>query len=129
MVVIHKRTKFFCESENVSLLREEFKYVMAKYPITIDAFVLLLDHLHCLWTLPDGDRDLSKRWWLIVRVTSCEFRVSRFKCKKGNSRVWFVVLDEISRLMLKWEKRCGYWIDFVGFLRMDYQMVLIEGRF
>ena len=61
----HKRTKFLCESENVSLLREAFKYVIEKHPFTIDAFVLLPDHLHCLWTLPDGDHDFSKRWRLI----------------------------------------------------------------
>jgi len=24
--------------------------------------VLLPDHLHCLWTLPDGDADFSTRW-------------------------------------------------------------------
>ncbi|OEU63784.1 MAG: transposase [Desulfobacterales bacterium S5133MH16] len=64
-VVTHKRTKFLCESENVSLLRETFKYVIEKHPFTIDAFVLLPDHLHCLWTLPDGDHDFSKRWRLI----------------------------------------------------------------
>jgi len=38
---------------------------MAKHLFAIDAFVLLPDHLHCLWTLPDGDRDFSKRWRLI----------------------------------------------------------------
>ncbi len=80
-VVTYKRTKFLCDSGNVSLLREEFKYVMAKHPFTIDAFVLLPDHLHCLWTLPDGDHDFSKRWRLIVRVTGCEFRV--LYAKKG----------------------------------------------
>ena len=28
---------------------------MAKHLFAIDAFFLLPDHLHCLWTLPDGD--------------------------------------------------------------------------
>ncbi len=32
---------------------------MAKHLFTIDAFVLLPDHLHCLWTLPDGDHRLA----------------------------------------------------------------------
>ncbi len=36
-----------------------------KYPFTIDAFVLLPDHFHCLWTLPEGDSDLSTRLRLI----------------------------------------------------------------
>ncbi len=32
------------------------------HPFAIDAFVLLPDHLHCLWTLPPGDKDYSLRW-------------------------------------------------------------------
>jgi len=32
--------------------------------------VLLPDHLHCIWTLPDGDHDISTRWLLIKRSVS-----------------------------------------------------------
>lgn len=59
-VVTYKRTNILCRSNNVSLLREAFKYVMQRHPFTIDAFVLLPDHLHCMWTLSNGDRDFSK---------------------------------------------------------------------
>ncbi len=38
---------------------------MERHPFKIDAFVLLPEHLHCIWTLPNGDRDFSKRWRLI----------------------------------------------------------------
>jgi putative transposase len=31
-------------------------------PFTIVAMVLLPDHLHAIWTLPDGDADYSGRW-------------------------------------------------------------------
>ena len=61
-VVTYKRNKILCQHNNVSLLRESLRHVMAKHLFTIDAFVLLPDHLHCLWTLPDGNRDFSKRW-------------------------------------------------------------------
>jgi len=37
------------------------------YPFTIDAWVLLPDHLHCIWTLPPGDSAFSKRWAMIKR--------------------------------------------------------------
>jgi putative transposase len=39
-------------------------------PFSIDAWVLMPDHLHCIWTLPDGDRDFSTRWSLIKRSVS-----------------------------------------------------------
>jgi putative transposase len=34
-------------------------------PLTVDGIVVLPDHLHCLWQLPDGDDDFSLRWRLI----------------------------------------------------------------
>ena len=64
-VVTHQRRKFLCDPENVNLLRLVIKEVMNNHPFTIDAFVLLPDHLHCLWTLPGNDCDFSKRWRLI----------------------------------------------------------------
>ena len=39
--------------------------VQSTYPFNIDAWVLLPEHLHCIWTLPEGDTDFSKRWGLI----------------------------------------------------------------
>ena len=39
-------------------------------PWSIDAWVLLPDHLHCIWTLPAGDVDYSARWSAIKRLTS-----------------------------------------------------------
>jgi hypothetical protein len=35
------------------------------HPFTTDAFVVLSDHLHAVWTLPPGDFDVSTRWRLI----------------------------------------------------------------
>jgi putative transposase len=35
------------------------------HPFTIDAFVVLPDHLHAVWTPPPGDCDFSTRWRLI----------------------------------------------------------------
>jgi putative transposase len=64
-VVTFKRERFFIKPENILLLRESFRYVMDKHFFKIDAFVLLPEHLHCIWTLPEGDCDFSKRWRLI----------------------------------------------------------------
>ena len=64
-VVTYWRDKILCIPANVMLLRQIFKKVMEKHPFNIDAFVLLPDHLHCIWTLPQGDSDFSMRWRLI----------------------------------------------------------------
>jgi len=39
--------------------------VRKKRPFVIDAWVVLPDHLHCVWTLPPGDDDFTNRWRLI----------------------------------------------------------------
>jgi len=57
----------------VTLLRSVIKEVMQKHPFRIDAFVLLPDHLHCIWTLPQHDSDFSTRWRLIKSYFSRNF--------------------------------------------------------
>ncbi len=58
-VVTYNRRPVFNNMGNVQLLRESFKEVMGNHPFQIDAFVLLPDHLHCIWTLPLEDDDYS----------------------------------------------------------------------
>ena len=45
--------------ENIDLLRVAFSHVKEKHPFKIDAIVILPDHLHCIWTLPENDTDYS----------------------------------------------------------------------
>ena len=49
----------------IDLLRETVRTVRKRYPFQIDAWVVLLEHMHAVWTLPPGDVDFSKRWRLI----------------------------------------------------------------
>ena len=36
-------------------LRNAVRATRARHPFHIDAWVVLPDHMHCLWTLPPGD--------------------------------------------------------------------------
>jgi len=49
----------------IDLLRDAVRRVRRVRPFTIDASVVLPDHLHAVWTLPPGDDDFSTRWRLI----------------------------------------------------------------
>jgi putative transposase len=64
-VVTYDRRKLLCLGENPALLKQAIAAVKTNHPFTIDAIVLLPDHFHCIWTLPPGDGDFSKRWMLI----------------------------------------------------------------
>ena len=46
-------------------MRETVRRVRERYPFRIDAWVILPDHLHCVWTLPPGNANFSTRWRLI----------------------------------------------------------------
>ena len=47
---------------HIDLLRNAFTSAITKRPFTIDAIVVLPDHLHTIWTLPPGDADYPVRW-------------------------------------------------------------------
>lgn len=49
----------------VALLRAAVRLTRAERPFAIVAWVVLPDHLHAVWTLPEGDADYSTRWGAI----------------------------------------------------------------
>lgn len=48
--------------EHGDLLRDAFSIVREKSPFTIAAISVMPEHLHAIWTLPEGDADYSGRW-------------------------------------------------------------------
>ena len=56
--------------EHIEVLRSAMRGVRNRQPFHIDAWVVLPDHLHCLWTLPPGDTDYSGRWRAIKKAFS-----------------------------------------------------------
>jgi putative transposase len=52
-------------TDHISSLRDAFRAVRSQRLFSIDAMVVLPEHLHCIWTLPPGDADFSNRWRLI----------------------------------------------------------------
>lgn len=64
-VVTFRRQRFLTESKSRQILREVIDEVRQKHPFTIEAWVLLPDHLQCMWTLPSEEANFSKRWGLI----------------------------------------------------------------
>ncbi|EPU0992599.1 REP-associated tyrosine transposase [Cronobacter turicensis] len=55
-----RRSLLLCRA--IDLLRAQVARVKRRYPFTIDAWVVLPEHMHCIWTLPEGDYDYSLRW-------------------------------------------------------------------
>lgn len=51
--------------DHIETLREAVAKTRERRAFGVDAFVVLPDHLHAVWTLPPGDFDFSTRWRLI----------------------------------------------------------------
>ena len=78
-VVTHQRQRHFSEPRAVQLLADAITKVRDRHPFEIEAQVVLPDHLHALWTLPDGDANYAKRWRLIKET------FTRSYCKSSGS--------------------------------------------
>lgn len=64
-VITFRRRPLFDQPENRRILREVVQAVRLRHPFVVNAWVLLPEHMHCVWTLPAGDADFSMRWSLI----------------------------------------------------------------
>jgi len=51
--------------DEVGALRQAVRATRQDHPFYIDAWVVLPDHLHAVWTLPPGDHDFATRWRVI----------------------------------------------------------------
>jgi putative transposase len=72
---------------HIDELRKAFRETRRRHPFTIDAIVVLPDHLHTVWTMPEGDADFATRWRLIKSAFSRRLpageRISGSRATKG----------------------------------------------
>ncbi len=97
-VVSYRRQKILCDFVIRQALRQAIIKTREKYPFKIDAWVLLPDHLHCVWTLPEGDTDFSIRWALIKRGVS-------LLCPQYKQNKWMSTSKKKHRESTLWQRR------------------------
>jgi putative transposase len=68
-VNLHDRCSDLLVTE-IASLRTAVRAARIRHPFHIDAWVVLPDHMHCLWTLPPGDADFPLRWRAIKAAFS-----------------------------------------------------------
>ena len=84
-VVTYQRRRFLCLDDVSPLLLTAMNEITQELKITMPAWVILPDHLHCLWTMPDSSSNFSKAWALIKR---------RLTKTLKNSTIQFAPLSE-----------------------------------
>lgn len=116
-VVTYRRQPILCDTPVRTALRDAIVAVREQRPFTIDACVLLPDHLHCIWTLPPDDVDFPVRWSMIKRRVSVA-------CAAAYKRPdWITASKRKHRESTLWQRR--YWEhqirDETDFIRhVDY---------
>ncbi|MFP7674043.1 REP-associated tyrosine transposase [Marivita sp. S0852] len=98
-------------TDNINALRQAVRATKAERPFGIEAWVVLPDHLHCIWRLPEDDHDYSTRWRLIK---------SRFAraVPKGNLRQSHIARGERGVWQRRfWEHHIRSDADFEAHLR------------
>src|SRR5258707_938155 len=74
------------------VVREATRWTLQRYPFRIDAFVILPEHLHAIWTLPPDDTDFSIRWRMIktrfVRSLPKTEPLTRTHVARGERGIW-----------------------------------------
>jgi putative transposase len=78
--------------DRIDALRGAVRQVRAGAPFHIDAWVVLPDHMHCLWTLPEGDDDFPGRWRAIKKVFSKSLPAAEARSpvmtRRGERGIW-----------------------------------------
>lgn len=95
-LVTHQRKPLFDSNVGRSLLGECFRQAIQRWPMNVNAIVLLPDHLHAIWSLPTGDSAYSRRWswikkeftkrWLLDSGDECS--VSQGRQKERRRGIW-----------------------------------------
>ncbi|HYQ91201.1 MAG TPA: transposase [Candidatus Competibacteraceae bacterium] len=78
--------------EQIDTLRDAVRTVKQRHPFDIEAMVILPDHLHAVWSLPEGDADYPTRWLLIKAQFSRSLppgeRIRASRVRKGERGLW-----------------------------------------
>ena len=79
-------------TDNIDLLRTAFREIRRRHPFSIDAIVVLPDHLHAIWTLPPDDNEFATRWNLIKgrfsRALPAREPISASRSSRRERGVW-----------------------------------------
>jgi len=79
-------------TEHIDTLRNAFRDVKKAHPFQLDAIVIMPEHLHTIWTLPEDDDDFSLRWRQIKSAFSRQIetgeRITKSRSRKQERGIW-----------------------------------------
>jgi putative transposase len=93
-VVTFDRRKIFTNEQIVALLRRAIAVVQVRRPFKVEAAVILPDHFHMIWRLPESEDDYATPWRLFKTYFTRrwsgdgDYPITPFRQSKGERAVW-----------------------------------------
>ncbi len=120
VTVVDRRSSVLID--NIDVLRHAFRVARRERPFTVDAVVVLPEHLHTVITLPDGDADFSGRWRRIKSLFSRQVskRLPLERDRRGEYLLW---QKRIWEHTIRDEKDYQRHIDYIHFNPVKHGLV------
>ncbi len=109
---------------HIQELRHAVRDARARAAFHIDAWVVLPEHMHCIWTLPEGDVDFSSRWQNIKATFSKSLPLGELRSVsrvgKGERGIWQRRFWEHT---IRDDRDYGTHVDYVHFNPVKHGLV------
>jgi putative transposase len=127
-VVTYGRLPILTTDESRAILHDAWLDVRGRFPFKTVAVCLLPDHLHCIWSLPEGDAAYPMRWKEIKRLFTKAYlaRVgpgeerSASRVKQGEAAIW---QRRYWEHMIRDEQDLGRHEDYIHYYRLKHGLV------
>ena len=90
VTLANRRSRLLVDA--IPLLRKVYVEACKRMPFQTVAICVLPDHLHAIWTLPEGDSDYAQRWAMIKsgfsRALPAAANISTSKSRKREKGIW-----------------------------------------
>ena len=95
-VVTYDRQPILVSPEARTILHMAWDNVHQRFPFVTDAICLLPNHIHCIWTLPEGDTNYAIRWGEIKKLFTKAYHTqvgqgeqpNASRVKRGEATIW-----------------------------------------
>ncbi len=95
-LVTYQRQHIFSSPKPISLLIESIDRIKTYHPFNIEAYCILPDHIHFIWSLPEDDHNYSMRISQIKRRFSKQYtetfdlskEMNKSRQKRKESSIW-----------------------------------------
>ncbi|MFL5069628.1 MAG: REP-associated tyrosine transposase [Xanthobacteraceae bacterium] len=109
--------------ENIASLRRAFRITRAERPFTIDAIVVLPEHLHIVMTMPPEDSDFSGRWRQIKSLFTRDIVARGLPVARNERGEYALWQRRFWEHTIRDEKDLGRHVDYIHYNPIKHDLV------